>query len=153
TEPPTSRAHAKDAQGQTDEGMTGMLVWIVYVAEVTLLLSVAAFCAERAARARRGSSRWIWLISIMASLAIPLLASLVAKGVANLALPAAVGRVIPLRAIATAALSPAIWMRGHAGDLSAWRPFDPLLTRAWLAASFLLSVGLTASALHLSWRK
>jgi hypothetical protein len=130
-----------------------MLVWMVYVAEVALLLSAAAFCAERAARARRGSSRWIWLASITASLAVPLLVSFVAIDVASLELPAAVGRVIPLRSITSAALSPAIWMSGHTGDLSAWAAFDPLLTRAWLAASFLLSVGLTASALHLSWWK
>jgi len=130
-----------------------MLVWMVYVAEVALLLSTAAFCAERAARARRGSSRWIWLTSIMASLVVPLLVSFVAIDVFSLDWPAAVGRVIPLRSITTPALSPAIWMSGSTGDLSAWRAFDPLLTRAWLAASFLLSVGLTASALHLFWRK
>ena len=130
-----------------------MLVWMVYAVEVALLLSAAAFCAERAARARRGSSRWIWLTSIMASLSVPLLVSLVAIDVLSVDWPAAVGRVIPLRSITSPALSPAIWMSGHAGDLGAWRVFDPLLTRAWLAASFLLSVGLTASALHLFWRK
>ena len=130
-----------------------MLVWMVYAAEVALLLSAAAFCAERAARARRGSSRWIWLTSIIASLAVPLLVSFVAIDVLSLDLLAAVGRVIPLRSITSPALSPAIWMTGHTGNLGAWRAFDPLVTRAWLAASFLLSIGLTASALHLFWRK
>jgi hypothetical protein len=130
-----------------------MLVWMVYVAEVALLLSAAAFCAERAARARRGSSRWIWLASIVAALVVPLLASLVAVEVPGLDLPAALDKVIPLGSIVSLALSPAVWMSGHGGDLGAWRAFDPLLTRAWLAASFLLSVGLTASALHLFRRK
>ncbi|HUL80695.1 MAG TPA: M56 family metallopeptidase, partial [Gammaproteobacteria bacterium] len=130
-----------------------MLVWMAYAVEVALLLSAAAFCAERAARARRGSSRWIWLTSIVASLALPLLVSFVASDVLSLDLSAAVSRVIPLRSITSPALSPAIWMSGHTGELGAWRAFDPLVTRAWLAASFLLSVGLTASAVHLSWRK
>ena len=130
-----------------------MLVWMVYAAEVALLLSAAAFCAERAARARRGSSRWIWLTSIVASLGVPLLVSFVAVDVLSVDWPAAVGRVIPLKSITAPALSPAIWMSGDTGDLCAWRAFDSLLTRAWLAASFLLSVGLTASALHLFWRK
>ena len=130
-----------------------MLVWMVYAAEVALLLSAAAFFAERAARARRGSSRWIWLTSIMASLAVPLLVSFVVIDVLSLDLPAAMGRVIPLRSITSPALSPAIWMSGSAGDAAAWRAFDPLVSRAWLAASFLLSVGLTASALHLNWWK
>jgi hypothetical protein len=129
-----------------------MLVWMVYAAEVALLLSAAAFCAERAARARRGSSRWIWLTSTLGSLAVPLFVSFLAVDVASLELPA-VGRVIPLGSITSAALSPAVWMSGDTGDLSAWGAFDPLLTRAWLAASFLLSVGLTASALHVSWWK
>jgi len=130
-----------------------MLVWMVYAAEVALLLSAAAYCAERAARARRGSSRWIWLTSIMASLAVPLLVSFVAIDVLGFDLPAAVDSVIPLRSITSPALSPAIWMSGHTGDLDAWRAFDLLLIRAWLAASFLLFVGLTASALHLFWRR
>ena len=48
-----------------------MLAWMLYVIMVTLLLSVGAYVAERAARLRRGRSRWIWLTAIVASLALP----------------------------------------------------------------------------------
>ena len=48
-----------------------MLAWMLYVVMVTLLLSIGAFIAERAARLKRGRTRWIWITAIVASLAIP----------------------------------------------------------------------------------
>ena len=45
-----------------------MLAWMLYVIMVTLLLSVGAFLAERAARLKRGGTRWIWITAIVASL-------------------------------------------------------------------------------------
>ena len=47
-----------------------MLAWMLYVIMVTLLLSLGAYVAERAARLTRGRTRWIWLTAIVASLAI-----------------------------------------------------------------------------------
>ena len=42
-------------------GEVAMLAWMLYVIMVTLLLSVGAYVAERAARLKRGGTRWIWL--------------------------------------------------------------------------------------------
>ena len=47
-----------------------MLAWLLYVMMVTLLLS-AAYMAERTARLRRASSRWVWIAAFLASLLLP----------------------------------------------------------------------------------
>lgn len=50
-----------------------MIAWMVYAALVTLALSAAAFTAERAARVRRRATRWVWLLALAGSLALPAL--------------------------------------------------------------------------------
>ena len=37
-----------------------MFAWIMYVVMVSLLLSLAAFGAERMARMQRKPTRWVW---------------------------------------------------------------------------------------------
>ena len=49
-----------------------MLTWMLYVVVITLLLSGAALAAEHAARLRRARSRWIWAVTIVASLRVRL---------------------------------------------------------------------------------
>lgn len=66
-----------------------MFIWMVYVIVVTLLLSAAAFCAERAFRVGGGTSRWIWLISIVASLLVPVVISSVSIQVPSIVTPPA----------------------------------------------------------------
>jgi len=48
-----------------------MLTWMLYVIVTTLVLSGAALAAEHAARLRRARTRWIWAVTIVASLVIP----------------------------------------------------------------------------------
>jgi len=48
-----------------------MLTWMIYAVSVSAVLSAAALIAEHSARQRRSSSRWFWLLAIVASLAIP----------------------------------------------------------------------------------
>jgi type IV secretory pathway component VirB8 len=50
-----------------------MLAWMLYVILVSLLLSIGAFLAERAARLKRAGTRWIWITAIVASLLMPTL--------------------------------------------------------------------------------
>jgi len=48
-----------------------MLVWMLYVIVVSASLGGAALSAESAKRMRRGSTRWLWGLSMVASLLLP----------------------------------------------------------------------------------
>ena len=50
-----------------------MVAWMLYAALVALALSTAAFMAERAAKGRGAPTRWLWITSMCASLAVPIL--------------------------------------------------------------------------------
>jgi bla regulator protein BlaR1 len=64
-----------------------MLTWMLYVVVITLLLSGAALAAEHAARLRRARSRWIWVLTILASLAIPTVIASVSIQIPSLVTP------------------------------------------------------------------
>ena len=64
-----------------------MLAWMLYVIMVTLLLSIGAFVAERAARLKRGGTRWIWITAIIASLALPTVIASVSVQLPNVMSP------------------------------------------------------------------
>ena len=130
-----------------------MLIWMFYVVVVTLLLSGAAFCAERASRIRPGCSRWVWLISIVASLLLPVLISSVAIQVPSIVAPTTIEKVIPLNTVTSSTLSPLHWFTDSSSDVITLGRLDPLLKQAWLATSLLLAIGLAASALYLMRRK
>ena len=129
-----------------------MLIWMVYVIVVTAILG-AALCAERALRASRASTRWVWLIGIVASLLLPVVISSVSIQVPSVVSPTMVQKVIPLSSVTSSTLSPLRWMAGHTGSLQSWRGLDTLLKQSWLVVSVLLSVALAGCGLHLVWRK
>ena len=130
-----------------------MLIWMLYVVVVTVFLSAAALCAERASRFRKGKTRWIWLVSIIASLLVPVLISAVAIQVPSVVSPTTIDRVIPLNTVTSSALSPARWIAPTESAVSALRPLDPTLRGAWITMSILLGVALIASGLLLQRRK
>lgn len=130
-----------------------MLAWMLYAIMVSLLLSVGAFIAERAARLRQGRSRWIWLTAIVASLALPTLIASVTVQLPNIMTPAVAQKVVVLREATTQALSPVMWVSGSAAEPAGWRDFDSLLTTLWQAASGAMLLALVASGAHLAWRK
>src|ERR1700721_2466064 len=74
-----------------------MLTWMLYVVCITLLLSGAAIAAERAARLRRARSRWIWVLTILASLAIPTVIASVSIQVPSLVSPTVSRKITALR--------------------------------------------------------
>lgn len=130
-----------------------MLVWMFYAIVVSLFLSGAAFCAERASRIRPDTSRWVWLMTILASLLLPVLISSVVIQLPSIASPTTIERVIPLNSVTSSTLSPVRWIASTGNDVKALSDFDPLLVKTWLAVSFLLALGLSISALSLMWRK
>jgi len=54
-----------------------MLTWMIYAVSVSAVPSIAALIAEHSARQRRSPGRWFWLLTIVASLAIPAVTTLV----------------------------------------------------------------------------
>jgi hypothetical protein len=130
-----------------------MLAWMLYVIMVTLLLSVGAFVAERAARLKRGGTRWIWITAIVASLLLPTVIASVSVQLPSVMTPAFAQKMLVLRDTTTQALSPVFWISGSAAEPTGWREFDALLTTAWRAASAAMLLALVASGVHLMMRK
>jgi len=130
-----------------------MLAWMLYVIMVTLLLSIGAWVAERAARLQRGRTRWIWITAIVASLALPTVIASVSLQLPNVMSPAVAEKVVVLREATTQALSPVMWISGSAGEPAGWRDLDGVLTTLWRGASLAMLLALVASGIHLALRK
>jgi beta-lactamase regulating signal transducer with metallopeptidase domain len=130
-----------------------MLAWILYVIMVTLLLSVGAFAAERAARLRRGGTRWIWITAILASLLIPTLIASVSVQLPNVVSPQVTQKIVVLRHVTTQALSPVTWISGSAAEPTGWRDFNSLMTLLWRCASAAMLLGIIVSGVLLFVRK
>ena len=93
-----------------------MLAWMLYAIMVSALLSIGALLAERAARLKRGGTRWIWITAIVASLAIPTVIASVSVELPNIMAPAVKQKVVALREVTTQALSPVMWISGSAAE-------------------------------------
>jgi bla regulator protein BlaR1 len=129
-----------------------MLAWMLYVVMVSLLLSVGAFLAERAARLKRTGTRWIWITAIVASLLLPTLISSVAIELPDLLGESAASKYVSLRQATSQHLSPAMWIAGSAEPAS-WRSSNDLVRRLWLSVSAAMLLALIGSGAHLLMRK
>src|SRR3954470_3952804 len=130
-----------------------MLAWMLYVIMVTLLLSIGAWLAERAARLNRGRTRWIWITAIVASLALPTIVSSVSVQLPEVASAPVAQKMVVLRDATTQALSPVMWISGSATQPLGWSTYDALLTNLWRAASAAMLVALIVSGGLLFARK
>ena len=130
-----------------------MLTWMIYVVAITLLLSGAARAAEHAARLRRARSRWIWAVTIVASLVIPTLIASVSIQVPSLLTPTVSRKPIPLRELTSMQVVPLTWVHAHTGDLVATHNENRVLQRTWIAVSVALLAALVLNGLQLVWRK
>src|SRR6266853_3555043 len=96
-----------------------MLTWMLYVVVITLLLSGAALAAEHAARLRRARSRWIWAVTIVASLIIPTVIASVTVQVPSLLTPTVSRLAIPLRDLTSVQVVPLSWVHEHTRSIAA----------------------------------
>lgn len=130
-----------------------MIAWMIYATLVALALGAAAFTAERAARVRRGATRWVWLIAMVGSLALPALISSVTLRLPGMLQSGSMPPPIVLRD-ATSIPMPALLM-----PLDGSQPYgapDPVamwIRAAWLALSLLTLCALAASAVLLHRRQ
>jgi bla regulator protein BlaR1 len=133
-----------------------MLLWMLYVIVVSLFMSGAALAAEHAERLRRGSTRWVWALSIIASLMVPAAIASVSiqlPQIPNFIAPAMSQRTVALRQITAKELSPSIFLGAGARQFAARPSLDSLLKRAWFAASVAMLLTLLFSAAYLFYRR
>ncbi|MEQ5839121.1 M56 family metallopeptidase [Paraburkholderia acidicola] len=130
-----------------------MLTWMIYAVSVSAVLSAAALIAEHSARQRRSSSRWFWLLAIVASLVIPAAMTSVSIDVPAGLRPSVPQNVIALHEITSTHLSPAVWIENHDRDSSTFQHVQFHAKDAWYVASTLMILVLLITAAHLQWRK
>jgi bla regulator protein blaR1 len=130
-----------------------MLTWMLYVVVITLLLSGAALAAEHAARLRRARSRWIWTLTIVASLGIPTLIASVSIQVPDLLTPTVSRKATALRELTSVQVVPLSWVRGRTGNTVESVSENRVLQRAWVVVSVALLAALVLNGLYLQWRK
>jgi beta-lactamase regulating signal transducer with metallopeptidase domain len=129
-----------------------MLAWMLYVIMVSLLLSVGAFLAERAARLKRVGTRWIWITAIGASLVLPTIITSVTFELPDVLGDSATSKYVALRQATSQHLSPAVWITGSA-EPATWRSSNDLVKRLWLGVSVAMLLALVASGVQLFLRK
>ena len=129
-----------------------MLAWMFYAIMVSLLLSVGAFLAERAARLKQAGTRWVWITAIVASLVLPTLMSSVTFEVPDVLGDQVSSKIVALRQTTTLTLSPAVWITGEPEPRS-WRVADETIRRLWLGVSIAMLLALFASGIQLAVRK
>jgi len=131
-----------------------MLTWILYVFVITLILSAAALAAEYGARRRHSArSRWVWALTIVASIVIPTLIASVSIQVPSLLTPTVSRKATPLRELTTIRVVPLAWVQEHTGNIVAVRNENRTLQRAWVTVSVALLVALIANGAYVFWRK
>ena len=130
-----------------------MIAWIAYSVMVTLLLAGAALAAEGSARLRRVSTRWSWVLAIVAAPLLPLAISTVSIQVPVSMAPQAAGAPVALREATLPALSPSDWITAPMASIDSGMPGDRLVQRLWAAASLAIMVALAVGAIALQLRK
>jgi bla regulator protein BlaR1 len=129
-----------------------MLAWMLYVVMVSLLLSIGAFLAERAARLKQAGTRWIWITAIIASLVLPTLISSVAFELPNVVGEKVASKIVVLRQATSQHLSPAMWITGSA-EPENWRSANETVKQLWLGVSAAMLLALIVSGIQLYVRK
>ncbi|THD60228.1 M56 family metallopeptidase [Phenylobacterium sp.] len=136
-----------------------MLAWMVYVVVVCLILGLAAFAAEQSAQMRKAPTRWLWAASICASLILPVVISSVSIQLPRISSEsarspaAAPAAPVPLRQMTARAIQPSAWLGVQTQRRAAALDADAILTRAWLAASGLIFLGILFSGVQLHRHK
>jgi bla regulator protein blaR1 len=130
-----------------------MLAMMIYVLVIGVLLSLAALIAEFAARQRGGSRRWIWMVTIVASIALPLIIPSVTVQVPELIKPVDSPKSIVLRETTSVKMPAAMLDLGMPQLDATPHRFDKLFHAIWFGASLAMLAALILSGCLLYSRK
>lgn len=130
-----------------------MLAWMAYTVTVGTLLSLAAFGAEQVAQARRAPARWIWLLALAVSVALPSAMPSLSIEVPAIATHTGAATTVALRQLASPALTPAAWAPRQSAAAVSRIDIDHALKQTWMAASACMLAALGGCALYLAWRQ
>jgi len=129
-----------------------MLAWMLYVIFITLLLGGAALAAEHAAALRRARTRWIWILAILASLAIPTVIASVSVQLPNILIPTVTHRITALREMTAIQVAPLTWLREQSSQSPVMRSLNLMVPSLWALASAGLFTVLVLNGAYISWR-
>ncbi|MEO8316007.1 MAG: M56 family metallopeptidase [Pseudomonadota bacterium] len=130
-----------------------MFIWMLYVIAVSVLLGCAAWAAERGARLKKATTRWYWLVAILASLLIPTVIASVSVQLPDIVGAAAAEKIVVLRNATSIPLNPVEWVGAGNAKVTNWREFDPFLKEAWLLVSGGMLLVLVVNGVQLYRRK
>jgi beta-lactamase regulating signal transducer with metallopeptidase domain len=133
-----------------------MLSWMLYAIVVSLLTGLAALAFERSAQVGRRSTRWLWGLSIVATLAIPFIPSRVSVQIPDVSRVVDRATSAKMRAPPQARaieLSRFAWPIADTNPIQVSKEVDTLLTWTWRIASAALALALVASSAEVSRRR
>lgn len=129
-----------------------MLAWMLYVILITLLLGGAALASERAAMLRGARTRWIWVLAILASLAIPTIIASVSIQLPSLLIPTVSHEITALRELTAIHVAPLSWVREQGNQSPLMQSLNMMLPGLWALASIGLLAALILNGVYVSWR-
>ncbi len=130
-----------------------MIAWMIYATLVALALSAAAFTAERAARVRRKATRWVWLMAMLGSLALPALISSVTLRLPGMLQSGAMPPPVVLRDATSIPMPVLLMPLDGAQPYGAPDPVAMWLRSGWLVLSLLMLCVLGIGAMLLQRRQ
>jgi bla regulator protein BlaR1 len=125
-----------------------MLVWMICIVGMTSLLCAAAWLAERAARATRAPTRWIWAVAILGSLLLPAATRFLSAEWMSLAAPF-LANSAPIGNKAQFDLMQLSQSLGPAPVMNTWERYNALLLNAWIA--FSITMAAVLAIFHATW--
>jgi hypothetical protein len=130
-----------------------MIAWMVYAVLVTLTLCTAALAAERAAKLRRATTRWVWMASLAGSLLLPTVIATASIRLPHTLKPDAAPTSIALRNTTSIPLPPALLDLEDTQAYATPVRVDALMRDIWGAASALMILILALSSMLMHKRK
>jgi beta-lactamase regulating signal transducer with metallopeptidase domain len=131
---------------------------MTYVIVVSLFLGLGAWAAERAARLRHASTRWIWALAVGSSLLMPTVIASVSIQIPNIFSPtsppvATSPPAVALRDATSRYLAPQRLFTGSVQSPAVRATLDSRLKTAWLTVSVAMWAGLIANGLYVFTRR
>ena len=130
-----------------------MFAWMIYAVLVSSALAGAALVAEKAAKHRRKSTRWPWMLALVASVLLPIAIATVSIQPSGVFKPATPVPAYTLREATSIPLASNVIDWSGATSYTSSRQVNTILSDIWLAVSLALTLFLALSTAWFHRRK